>query len=268
MVGEDRDAHAGVGVDLQSLDGEGRGERGAQVAGQGERLLGAGVDQHRVLVAAQAREQVASAEAVAQARADLAEQHVAGVVTERVVELLEAVEVDHDQRGGLVAATGQALTERVEEAAAVGQPGDVIGARLAVRVRKPQVLPERQRTANDHRAERADREVLGQRLVGVADAPAQQRDGGQREEQRRRHERQPLQARGRPRVLPLPGGGGNEQDGDDEAGVEQRRVAPRVDGDLMDVVGVPQAVEGEARDQEEPAAPRAPARDDQDADDE
>ena len=60
---------------------------------------------------------------VLEARADLAQHLVAGVVAERVVELLEAVEVDQQQRE-LVALLVRRLdrgVQRVDEVAAVGE---------------------------------------------------------------------------------------------------------------------------------------------------
>ena len=68
-----------------------------QAGGAGRRLV-AGVEHDRELVAAEPRERVAGPQRLLQARADLAQDLVAGVVAERVVELLEAVEVDQQQR--------------------------------------------------------------------------------------------------------------------------------------------------------------------------
>ena len=69
-----------VGDDLGLLDG------------------GAERQQHGELVAADAGHELGAGDAGLQARADLAQQPVAGVVAERVVELLEVVEVDQQQR--------------------------------------------------------------------------------------------------------------------------------------------------------------------------
>ena len=65
--------------------------------------LVAGVEHDRELVAAEPRERVARPQRLLQARADLAQHLVAGVMPERVVELLEAVEVDQQQRDLAVA---------------------------------------------------------------------------------------------------------------------------------------------------------------------
>ena len=97
--GEQRDADAGVDVDADAADGEGMLERGAQPQpGGARRRLVAGLEDDRELVAAEPGERVVVAQELLQARADLAQHLVAGVVAERVVELLEAVEVDQEQR--------------------------------------------------------------------------------------------------------------------------------------------------------------------------
>ena len=54
--------------------------------------------QHGELVAAEARERVAGAQPLAQQRRDATDELVAGVVAERVVDVLEVVEVEHEQR--------------------------------------------------------------------------------------------------------------------------------------------------------------------------
>ena len=86
--------------------------------------LGGG-DQHGELVAAQAGEDVAAAQRAAQAGGDLDEQTVALLVTQRVVDLLEAIEVDEQQRGqGAVALRGgqRALAELVAASERLGRP--------------------------------------------------------------------------------------------------------------------------------------------------
>ena len=50
--------------------------------------------QHHELVAAEPRHDVAGTQALAQARGHLAQQHVAGLMPQRVVDDLEAIEVD------------------------------------------------------------------------------------------------------------------------------------------------------------------------------
>ena len=61
---------------------------------------------------------------------DLAQQRVADRVAERVVDVLEAVEIDQEQRAALLAAGGiaQRLVERLAHQRAVGQAGQRIEA--------------------------------------------------------------------------------------------------------------------------------------------
>ena len=60
--------------------------------------VGQPAQQHGELVAAEPGERVAAAQRAAQPGGDLAQQPVAVVVAERVVDLLEPVEVDQQQR--------------------------------------------------------------------------------------------------------------------------------------------------------------------------
>ena len=63
----------------------------------GGAAVGQVAQQHGELVAAEPRERVAAPERAAQPLGDVAQQPVAVVVAERVVDLLEAVEVDQQQ---------------------------------------------------------------------------------------------------------------------------------------------------------------------------
>ena len=87
--------------------------------------LTADVAHDRELVAAEARHRVARPDDPAEAVGDVHEQAVAGVVTERVVDHLEPVEVEEQDRDAEGGAPGprQRLLEAVEEQRAVGQPG-------------------------------------------------------------------------------------------------------------------------------------------------
>ena len=86
----------------------------------------------REFVAADARDGVGLAHQAAQPIADLGDQPVAGIVAERVVDLLEAVEIEHQQRDLLAGAAiaGQRLIEPVLEQGAIGEPGELIVQRL------------------------------------------------------------------------------------------------------------------------------------------
>jgi len=95
--------------------------------GDDERLrLALRGQQDRELVAAQAREDVGLAQAVAQRAGAGDDELVAGGVPEAVVDRLEAVEVEHEQGalGAVAAAAGDVLGQRAVDAAAVEQSGE------------------------------------------------------------------------------------------------------------------------------------------------
>ena len=95
-------------------------------AGDRARVLGAAVGhEHGELVAAQAGDHLAVAQALAQRVGDLADQLVAGAVAERVVDVLEQVDVDQ-HRGAARAVAGDVVDVALElalERAAVEQAG-------------------------------------------------------------------------------------------------------------------------------------------------
>ena len=114
----------------------GRRRHGVEQLARDQRgVLGLGqvLDQDRELVAAQARDGVGLAQALAQALAHEREQAVAGDVAEAVVDRLEAVEVeDHHRDQALVAPRpGERALEPVLEQRAVGEPGQLVVLRQA-----------------------------------------------------------------------------------------------------------------------------------------
>ena len=108
-----------------ALEAERLLDRAGELAGEHLGAFDGGVERHQdgELVAADAGHELGLGGAGLQARADLAQEPVAGVVAERVVELLEVVEVDQQQRelglGG--ARGGRGLVEAGEQLAAVGE---------------------------------------------------------------------------------------------------------------------------------------------------
>ena len=127
VVGEGGDADAGGDLELVALDHERRLERGQEVVrdvvgGGAGVVVEVGQQQHE-LVAAVAGEQVGRARAGRQARRDLAQQLVAGGVAERVVDELEAVEVDVEDGAGVAVAARAGERERrvLLELGAVGE---------------------------------------------------------------------------------------------------------------------------------------------------
>ena len=100
-----------------------RGERGG-----GNRLLGPDL-QDGELVAAQSRHDIAAAYAVAQALADGLEDLVAAGMAERIVDILEAIEIERQHRHGR---TALGLVEFLAQALAQVQAVGQIGQRIVV----------------------------------------------------------------------------------------------------------------------------------------
>ena len=94
--------------------------------GGGLARIGDLLQQHAELVAADARDEVVAAHRGAQARGDDLQQAIADVVAERVVHRLEVVEVDEEERRGLLVAprVRHRLARPLGEHGAVGQPGE------------------------------------------------------------------------------------------------------------------------------------------------
>ena len=188
-------------------------------------VLGAGQQDHE-LVAADACERVGRPEQRLEARADRLQQQIAGRVAERVVDLLEAVEVDHHQRERLGSrAAPRQLLEAVEQEPAVRKARELIveGVVLALRacprsrrlIRTSMTREEgKQREADHDRERRPDDHVpLGRsKRVELASAarrapwlPARPRlDRGERRIScsRRSRRRAVSGARRRPRTAP------------------------------------------------------------------
>ena len=129
-------------------------------------------DQRHELVAAQARDDVAAAHAAGDAATDLAQRLVAHRVAQAVVDQLEAVDVDEQQREAALVALGlrQRMAEALGEEGAVEEPGHLVARR--------------------HRLDRADRVLqlllaLAQAIAQLADATADHREPGQREREQR-----------------------------------------------------------------------------------
>ena len=101
--------------------------------------LGDVLEEHAELVAADARDEVVAAHARLQARGHDLQQAVADLVAEAVVDLLEVVHVEEQERRGLVvpARVRHRLARALGEHRAVGKPGErvVVGEELeALRV--------------------------------------------------------------------------------------------------------------------------------------
>ena len=100
-------------------------------------------DDEREFVPPEPHEQIGIADACGEPAGGLAQQLVAGVMTEGVVDLFEVVEVDQDQ-GDPVAPAGrlQALFTELEEVTPVPEAGELVGNGLAMGIGEPLHLPE------------------------------------------------------------------------------------------------------------------------------
>ena len=99
VVRAERDADARAELDRDAADDERALERAGEPQREldGRAAVGQPAQQHRELVAAEPRERVAAPQRAAQPFGDVAQEPVAVVVAERVVDLLEPVEVDQQQ---------------------------------------------------------------------------------------------------------------------------------------------------------------------------
>ena len=135
VVGRQRDAHARAHQHLLAADDERQGHRLHQPFGQrtgGGRLRRADLD-HRKFVAAEPRDQVGLAHALTQPQGHDAQQFVADRVAERVVDGLEAVEVDAQQGHRLArAAQADRLVQPLAKAHPVRQAGQLVVVRHAL----------------------------------------------------------------------------------------------------------------------------------------
>ncbi len=107
--------HADAGADMQAggADVDGLLQQRGDAARHRRRLVGVGpVQDDGELVATQARHQVVATDDLANAWSDLAEERVSGLVPERVVDLLEVVEID--QQEGQAARLRAALGQRAQ----------------------------------------------------------------------------------------------------------------------------------------------------------
>ena len=163
----DRDADAAAYRDAQPLEQEGLVQRAEQ--GVGDHLgVGRGIDpgeQDAEFVAAEPGDKVFPAHLIGQPLGNLLQQHVTHGVSERVVDLLEPVEIEQQQGDDL---TGGALLESGGAAAqqqrAVGQPGQaVVGGLVDLAREQPRV----DEMAADGVGERREEVALafGQRAV-------------------------------------------------------------------------------------------------------
>ena len=126
------DPDAGGHVDHHGRQLEGDPQAVAQAPGDLDREHLVGVrEPDGELVAAEASHHVVLADLLAQSCRDLHQQLVAGLVAQRVVDLLEAVEVEQQQGADAIGVgVGQRLGDLPRQALAVGQSGQHVVQRL------------------------------------------------------------------------------------------------------------------------------------------
>jgi hypothetical protein len=176
------DADAALDRQPQPVEDDRLGEHLEQPAGQDVRVLGRreAAEQHGELVPAEPADRVGLRSRLGDAVRDLGEQHVPGGVPERVVDLLEVVEVDDQQRalragprGG-----GHGRDRPVLQQAPVAQAGERVvrgleGHGLGVRAHLPVEPGVLQRGADAVREGLQDLPLAVTQLHGPAEAQAQ-----------------------------------------------------------------------------------------------
>ena len=260
VLREDRDPDAGADLDVDALDREAilQGARDPHPD-----LLGRARarEEHRELVAAEAGEDVVGAQDVAQARAELGEHGVARVMAERVIELLEAVDVDdqESERLSACARAGQVRAELVAELAAVGEAGELVRRRLAAGLVEAADLADGERGAGHRREHRRPRERHRDRRDVNEPGVDEQHQRRDREEDGR-HQHTQVAGIDLARLLErLPARERHDHERDDPQRVEHRAGRVRVGGQAREVERIGEREEPEAGRQERPGAPAAPS---------
>jgi hypothetical protein len=177
VLGVEGHADARLELDGHAAERERAPQRGLEPRGQLDdgAPVGRAGDEDGELVAAQPRQRVAAPQRATEPLGDLDQQRVAVVVAERVVDLLEAIEVDQQHRGRVVAAQ-VALGTPVQQSA-VGEAGQRVVERLvAETARGAGDDPEQRReeehepaTEHDHEREDVLADLAGDRLVAHVD---------------------------------------------------------------------------------------------------
>ena len=140
VVGEERDADRALALQCQAADHHRLLEHLEHAADDRDHRLPIGYlgQQDRELVATEARDALRVTEDALQPRPDPLKQEVAVVVAERVVDVLEAVEVHEHDHAHLVPAPdpGHRALEDVLEHGPVWQAGEPVGQRLLLLLRR------------------------------------------------------------------------------------------------------------------------------------
>ena len=172
VVGIDRDADRRRDEDVVLLDLERLRDRVEQLlrdAAQHRRIVEV-LDDHHELVAAQARQQVGLAQRARQRGRHALQELVADAMAERVVDVLEAVEVDEQHADAMAAALG--LRDRLRQALVQQQPVGQAGQRVARReILQPLLGLDPRRHVLHERQDRHDLAVVVEQRRVVPLAP-------------------------------------------------------------------------------------------------
>ena len=168
VVRGQRDADAGADVQAGRADVDRLFQQRRDALCHRRRLVGIrSIEQHRELVAAQACHQILATDDLADARTDLAQQLVPGLVPEGVVDLLEVVQIDQQQGqppglGGVGRERCQCQLELFQEVATISEPGELVGLGLMLtRLVERPLLVQREGHAGGSRQKRRPGEGEG-----------------------------------------------------------------------------------------------------------
>ena len=129
----DGDAGGQLDGDLEPVEVDRLADQHTHGLGEGRQGLGVVLRQHeRELVAAEPRRQHVGREGLPQPAGHALQQAVAGRVAEAVVDLLEAVEIEHDDREG--PRRREPVGDLADHGPAVGQAGELVRAREPARL--------------------------------------------------------------------------------------------------------------------------------------
>ena len=173
----DPEAATGGVVDLERLAQHLEQPLGDELRAPGRRSA---LDEHDELVAAEAGDRVGFSQGRREPRRDRLQQPVAGFVAERVVDLLETVEID-EQRGALgarPAGPSEHLLDPVEDERAVGQSGERVVQRLVTDALEQAGVADRDRGLAGEAAQPVrDLGIVAETLGPLGDVADDETDG-------------------------------------------------------------------------------------------
>ena len=212
------------------------------------------------LVASEAPERIRFPERLFEAWTDQAQQRVAGAVPERVVELLEVIQVKHQHRyrGVGEMGDGDRFAGAPHEQSPVGKRRELVGSRLSASLGKALDIPKRDCEANDRCGQGENRQSERQRVEPLHAVVQKQGKCEHREPGWHDHDRPASEFRRVPVGLPLPGRKSQQRDREEieEGGHAAGLSCPARNLRAVDAVGDSQQQKASA--QQAPGAVDAP----------